>query len=429
MYKRILFFVFLIGGCINVKAKDIIIKAGSYRNIQTLIQQAVDSAENGDVIILPAGDFAINETVLITKFISIRGQGILKTILYWNKPIPQPGQRSSSGELAIFNFKIKNTQPSGIRVSGICFNGVMTTLRPGDGKNFVRLSGINLVQCVGFTIEHCRFEYFGYAGVSVFHLDTLANGLIRKNEFYHNAMRGLGYGVMVYGESKKWVDDPKFGSSNFIFVEDNVFNFHRHSIASGGGSLFVFRHNYVVDNIVHPGGHAVDTHEAREENSNTNSFGSRATEVYDNVFINRKDIEGRDIDKPDGLTPLLEDAAIAIRSGEAVVFNNQSRGYNYCLKLSNWYLEATVQEYPVVQGPGYLSGKKLGPNHSGDKYPQSDGDVFFWNNKGSTTLTGKWNMMSFENTEPAWWKEGRDYHFKPKPGYKPYPYPYRSSGK
>lgn len=135
MYKRILFFVFLIGGCINVKAKDIIIKnPGSYRNIQTLIQQAVDSAENGDVIILPAGDFAINETVLITKFISIRGQGILKTILYWNKPIPQPGQRSSSGELAIFNFKIKNTQPSGIRVSGICFNGVMTTLRPGMEK-------------------------------------------------------------------------------------------------------------------------------------------------------------------------------------------------------------------------------------------------------------------------------------------------------
>lgn len=38
MYKRILFFVFLIGGCINVKAKDIIIKSGfvqKYSNADT----------------------------------------------------------------------------------------------------------------------------------------------------------------------------------------------------------------------------------------------------------------------------------------------------------------------------------------------------------------------------------------------------------
>ncbi|HRP34184.1 MAG TPA: right-handed parallel beta-helix repeat-containing protein [Agriterribacter sp.] len=425
MYLRFFIFIIILGNSFQTAAREITIKSpGSYHNIQGLIQQAVDSADDGDVIILPEGEFAINETVLITKFISIKGQGILKTILYWNKPIQQTGQRGW-GELTIFNFRINNTKPSGIKVSGIFFKGVETTLRPGDGKNFVRLSGINMMKCVGFIIEHCRFEYFGYAGVSVFHQDTLANGLIRKNEFYHNAMRGLGYGVLVYGESKKWVDDAKFGSSNFIFVEDNVFNFHRHSIASGGGSLFVFRHNYVVDNIVHPGGHAVDTHEAREPDNSTNSVGSRACEVYDNLFINRKDIDGRDIDKPDALTPILEDAAIAIRSGEAVVYNNRARGYNYCIKISNWYLEGTEQDYPIIQGPGYLSGKKFGTNHTGDKFPESDGDVFLWNNKVSTTLNGKWNIISFKNVEPAWWKEGRDYHFKPKPEYKPYPYPYR----
>jgi hypothetical protein len=425
IYIRIILTGTFFSGYLNAAGKEIIIKSPcSYRNIQLLIQKTVDTAGNGDVLILPAGEFAIDETVIITKFISIRGQGLDKTILYWNKPIGQT-KRLGWGELAIFNFKINSTKVSGILVSGICFKGVETTLRPGDGKIFLKLSGINLVKCVGFTIEHCRFEYCGYAGISVFHQDTIANGLIRKNEFFHNAMRGLGYGVCVYGEDKTWVGDPKFGSSNFIFVEDNVFEFHRHSIVSGGGSLFVFRHNYVLDNVVHPGGHAVDTHEAREPDSDFNKRGSRASEVYDNVFINRKDIEGKDIDKPDGITIFLEDAAIAIRSGDAVVFNNEVRGYKWGVKLSNWYLEGTEQKYPVFESPGYPSGKKLGPDHRGDKFPQSDGDAFIWNNKVSATLQGKWADSSFLNTEPSWWIEGRDYHLKPKPGYTPYPYPYR----
>jgi len=413
--------------CFELEAKEILIKSpGSYRNIQPQIQVAVDSANNGDVLILPAGEFAINETVIITKFISIKGHGLGITILYWGKPVQQT-KILPFGDLSIFNYKINSTKASGIRVSGICFKGIEATLRPGDGKNYFPLSGVKFLNCAGFTVEHCRFEYFGYAGVSVFHQDTIANGLIRKNEFYHNAMSGLGYGVLVYGESKTWVEDPKFGSSNFIFIEDNVFEFHRHSIASGGGSLFVFRHNYVMDNIVHPGGHAVDTHEARESNSTYNSLGSRASEVYDNIFINRKDIKGEAIVKADRMTIFLEDAAIAIRAGDAVVFNNEARGYKCCVKLSNWYLEGSEQNYPVVGGPGYLSGKKLGPAHRGDRFPESDGDAFIWNNRVSTTLQGQWNKPgypAFVNTELSWWIEGRDYHLKTKPGYKPYPYPY-----
>lgn len=422
---KVILVIALFSNYLNAEAKAIIVKnPGSDKNISPMIQEAVDSAEDGDVLILPGAAFAINETVIITRFVSIRGQGIQKTMLYWNKPL----QRTKSlpfGELSIFNFKINSVKASGIVVSGIYFKGMASTLQIGDGKSFLPLAGVKFLNCNGFTVENCRFDYFGYAGVAVFHQDTLANGLIRNNQFYHNAMRGSGYGVAVYGENKVWVDDPKLGSSNFIFVEDNVFEFHRHSIASGGGSLFVFRHNYVLDNIVRPGGHAVDTHEARETTATYNSIGSRASEVYDNIFINRKDINGKDInDKSDRLSVFLEDAAVAIRSGDAVVFNNQASGYKWCVKISNWYLEGTEQEYPVFGGSGYMSGKKLGPDHRGNKPPQSDGDTFVWNNKVRPASSGKWNPASFINTEPAWWIEGRDYHLQSRPGYKPYPYPY-----
>ena len=114
MYLRFFIFIIILGNSFQTAAREITIKSpGSYHNIQGLIQQAVDSADDGDVIILPEGEFAINETVLITKFISIKGQGILKTILYWSKPIQQTGQRGW-GELTIFNFRINNTKPSGI---------------------------------------------------------------------------------------------------------------------------------------------------------------------------------------------------------------------------------------------------------------------------------------------------------------------------
>ena len=55
----------------------------------------------------------------------------------------------------------------------------------------------------------------------------------------------LGYGVVIYGEDETWVPDPQFGSGNFIFIEDNTFIEHRHSVACGGTGRYVFRNNHV----------------------------------------------------------------------------------------------------------------------------------------------------------------------------------------
>ncbi|MGH2566447.1 MAG: right-handed parallel beta-helix repeat-containing protein, partial [Ginsengibacter sp.] len=294
----------------------------------------------------------------------------------------------------------------------------------GDGGSTAGSTGISMIQCVDFIIERCRFEYFGNAGVSVQHKDTLARGLIRKNEFYYNAGAGLGYGVVIYGTSKQWVSDPKFGSSNFIFVEDNIFDSHRHSIAAGGCALYVFRYNTVLNNIFADGGHAIDTHEARPGDGSI--FGTRAVEIYNNKLLNTTYTYGLAIRKGVKVkTASLETAGIAIRNGEAVVFNNEVKGYQFAATMSNWYFGGTVQPYPVKYGPGYLSGVKFGPEHKGAAMPQGDGDAFFWNNKSSPFLDDEADSSSsFHNFQPDWWKEGRDYHLIPKPGYKPYPYPY-----
>ncbi|MBS1632650.1 MAG: right-handed parallel beta-helix repeat-containing protein [Bacteroidetes bacterium] len=414
-----LFFFSATGFC-----KDIIIKSpGNHNDIQPAIQEAVDKALDGDRIILPEGQFIVNLSVQISKFISISGEGLDKTFLYRSDSIPDR-TLSSKGWEAFFVFNIRRDIPSDIVVSGICFKGRKPSVVNGDGGSRASTVGIRMIGCVDFIIENCRFEYFGNTGISVRHKDTLARGLIRHNEFYFNARSGLGYGITIVGEGKQWVKDPKFGSSNFIFIEDNQFDYHRHSIASNDGALFVVRYNTILNNVAASGDHAIDMHEGRP--GTDEPMGSRAMEVYNNVIVNNTYTFGGKIKKGEwyGMSS-LENAGVAVRNGEALVYNNEVKGYRYAVVLSNWYLGGTPQPYPVKYGPGYLSGMEFGPGHTGDLPPKSDGDVFIWNNKISPFLDDEWNVFpSFNNEETSWWKEGRDYHLEAKPGYKAYPYPY-----
>ena len=70
-------------------AKDHLVKSpGNHNDIQPAIQAAVDEAVNGDLIILPEGEFQFNKSVVITRFISIKGQGLKKTTLYRSEKLP-----------------------------------------------------------------------------------------------------------------------------------------------------------------------------------------------------------------------------------------------------------------------------------------------------------------------------------------------------
>lgn len=417
----ILFFLFL---SLRGYGKDIIINnPGNYSDILPAVQNAVDNASDGDRIILPEGEFIVNGSIQITKFVSFIGKGFKKTILYRDTSLSDSILSLRSWK-AILNFNIQNDNPSNIVVSGICFKGKKPAVVNGDGGSRAGTIGIRMSDCVDFVIENCRFEYFGDSGIEIRHKDTLARGLVRKNEFYYNARFGLGYGITVYGDGKQWIKDPHFGSANFIFIEDNLFDYHRHSIASNNGALFVVRYNTILNNVAASGDHAIDMHEGRPGTGE--SMGSRAMEVYNNVLINTTYTYGGRIRKGERIgMSSLESAGIAVRNGEALVYNNEVKGYRYAVEMSNWYLGGTPQPYPVLYGPGYISGKEFGPDHTGINPPQSDGDVFIWNNKVSPFLEDEWNIFPpFHNEEPDWWKEGRDYHLAPKPGYKPYTYPY-----
>lgn len=401
---------------------------GNHQDIQPLLQAAVDSASNGDTIVLPAGEFYVDKQVYISKFVSIRGQGKGEggTMLYRRESLPDETLDQWEYE-TILNYDCDSDTPSDIVISDIYFKGKRPALVLGDGGSEVNDQAIKLHKCIGFVITNDKFEHFGGTAISVRHSNTKASGLIYDNVFIENIKKStkyswgttVGYGVVVWADGQTWMDSPQFGTDNFIFIEDNYFRRHRHAVAAGSGGLYVFRHNEVVDNYPYQ---AVDAHGA----GYGNSLSTRAYEIYDNNIYNTVYEDGTligDNSNCDNFTW----AAIILRGGEGLVYDNQIEGFKHGVQIIT---EKTIHRdnddiYPEDYQMGYGSGKSLGPNHSGVNLPQSDGDIFIWGNQ-ETNRYPSCHLNVFRNAgSNVLLQEHRDFHLNiSKPGYSPYTYPH-----
>jgi hypothetical protein len=443
--KDVIVGIILIGtmATVSLAATISIPSPGEDNDIRPSLQSAVDTAVNGDVLQVPSGHFKFSGEVTITKLISITGAGTSNTVLYRAEETPDADLDS----VAMIHFDINSRAPSNIRVRGITFKSKRPSITPGDGLSLAKDMGIQLTKAVDFKIEGCRFENFGRSAIDVRHFDDLARGVISNNEFFHNAKGldglGLGYGVAVYGENLQWIPDPHFGSDNFIFIESNNFDFHRHAIAAGGAGLYVARYNIITNNIISGAyTHAIDAHEARGGTpGNGNYFSTRAVEAYRNTIVNTTFYDGTPIVPGIDYKKLVE-RAIHIRGGEALVYDNTIEGYRFGTFISYSYTGVPVP-YPVPYAIGYQSGQDLGAGHSGTGPAEADGDVFYWGNSFSRYQdaggTPSPYSYEFHNNEWPWgaWASGctggctesvlkneRDYHAQARPGYAAYPYPH-----
>ena len=418
------------GLLINLTAKTIQVPFPNGSDIRPLIQSAVNSAVNGDIIELPAGRHILTGTININKFISFKSQGdedgLIHTLLFR----PENLSDNNLQHVSMLFFNIQSTSNSKITVTGILFRSKKPSMVNGDGLSKAPDIGIEFYKCYGFTVKNCQFENFGDAAIQITHHDSIVGGLVTNNKFYHNAKGydalGLGYGVSVYGENKKWIVDPKFGSSNFIFIENNVFDYHRHSASGGGCALYVFRYNTVLNNIAGNSSHAIDAHEARLDGTG-NNYSTRAIEVYNNTIINttfRNSTSNcanntpisTNNQNPDWLT----ETAIIIRGGEALIHDNYIEGYRFGVGLVADQIFRNV--YPIPYQQGYLSILQYGISHTGVDGIKSSGDIFIWNNN-YIRFNSSSQCSPFYNYSLSYIKEERDYHLYTKPNYIPLIYP------
>ena len=137
--------------------------------------------------------------------------------------------------------------------------------------------------------------------------------------------RTLGYGIgMRRANSDFWESDTSQvvgGYHNYtIVIEDNYFSKWRHCTASNDGIHYVFRNNIIEGDY---GYGSVDAHGSYATDDRPYMVGTRATEVYNNVF---KD--------PDN-TWWSMSLAVNLRGGSGIIYNNTLEGYDYLVRMFN----------------------------------------------------------------------------------------------
>ncbi len=451
-----------------------VVNPGEDENIVTNVQTAVTAAVDGDVIVMPSGTFKWDGRISTTKSVSLWGSTTGDATTVYVPETVSDATLDAREYMFQWDFTARpETLDSGIVVKAIIFKSKYPSFSPLDGGSVAVDMALKFIFVNGFVVRDCQFHYFGEAGVEVTHRDDYASGLVAYN--YFNQCKGydglgLGYGVVVYGEYTTWVSSPQFGSSNFIFIENNKFNELRHSIAANGGSLYVARYNYILNSIV-GNTSALDGHIPGD-----GPTGSRATEVYNNTIENTNFMiriwansaaraaavpfnasadygiqedtgvlyvsngasagnwtaatlpKGNHIGYvvvPGKEVTAIGEGAIRIEGGESVIHDNTVINWRFAVGVSDGG-SGYSGAYPVPYGAGWASGVALGPGHSGVNLPQANGDMFEWNQTFTPyVFSGPGSSQKFYNYTPAYFVSDRDYHTDTaKPLYTPYTYPH-----
>lgn len=247
------------------------------------INNAINEAQTGDTVMIPAGDFSFNGDLSFKAGIIIMGAGQDRTII------------RRTGNTSNWMMRIDGSNGERVRITGMTIIGRSPSTSPG-----IRLSG----SCKDFRIDHITFKKCFSRAIEV---HGNARGVIDHNIFIDNEYTA----VVVYGdESASWNRPLALGTEQAVFVEDNYFehkNIHNpgmaHHIASNNGSKYVFRYNTVNDGYLNA--QAIDAH----GNKFGGERGSRSYEIYSNKLT----IEHRWL-------------GMCIRGGDGVIFDNEMTG-------------------------------------------------------------------------------------------------------
>jgi hypothetical protein len=383
-------------------------------SITSALQNAINSANDGDVVSIGAGSCSAGGVSWSNKNIVVQGQGI--------------GTTTVSG----LSFKVTNTTKSAFRITGMSVGAASAwTIDAVDRKTGIK----------GWRIDHIAFNY-GNCGQNIaIQINGINWGLIDHSTF-NNA--GNAIFVRAWAENtdevNPWPPDGNpgmggyswglplnLGSDEAVYVEDNTFTMGTGCYYGIGdmyfGARMVFRHNKVTN--AYWQNHAARGYERG---------GNAKAEIYNNDF---------------NATDSAWYRAIHIRSGTGVVFNNTLRGAFHTIQVDNQRStgQNTSSPFGACSGSSPFDGNAAGQagwpcldqigRAPGAQFPnQASVPLYVWNNGSSTVCasgTTCSNDIKMINDGDAHVKEGRDFinnGTTPKPGYTPYVYPHPlASGK
>lgn len=363
---------------------------------QSDVQAAIDSASNGDNVLVPAGECTwttVGDTWSVEvsgKSITLRGAGIDQTII--NDGTGKYGEREP---LAI---RVAN----GIRVTGFTFKGMES------GDVAIVAGGAN-----NFRIDHCEFNG-GSAGRGV--KASQSYGVIDHCTFI-NCVQG----VSVFGAGDtEWTTAQNLGSADATYVEDC--NFAYTAVLDGAldaykGARYVFRYNTVTNTYM--GHHGLDS--GGEGYRSPHSY-----EIYENIFT----------------TSISIARAMYFRGGTGVVFNNQinhtgSGFYGGKIDVTSYRSCKSYDHWGTCDGDNEIDGNTE-PKETYYGWPcqdqigrttnQASSPLYEWGNTADGAdvdiAVSDYCAGSTPNVNTHIQKDRDFFNDTQRPGYTPYEYPH-----
>jgi hypothetical protein len=284
--------VILIVGMLLIAARGAIGGVTRYAATTALldVQAAVNSAAEGDTVVVPAGTATWTSTLNLTKGITLQGQTLVAgagtaspTVTDGTVILDDVALNSTTGTYDIIN--ITATQNQVFHITGFTFRKGSRTVGSAKG-GAIQVQGVvhGLTGSGSCRVDHCLFDLLYQ--ISVFVNGWVTNTVIDHcvGNYAHAAHSGdinNGWGWNngdTFGNTS-WSDNSYFGSNNFIFFEDNTTINTTQYVTTGSidcqhGGRYVVRHCYFQNCA--PNTHGTET--------GGRVRGIRAHEWYQNTF-------------------------------------------------------------------------------------------------------------------------------------------------
>lgn len=361
---------------------------------QADVQAAVDSASEGDRVLVPAGNCTWTSSVVLpdSPSITLQGAGKVETLITCN---------TGGGCL---NLGVSSSRVTGFR------------LTRASGNNLVRA----YVKADGWRIDHCRIESSTFiVGILVQNSGAISTvlprGLIDNCEF-HNAR------VVVNGDlagevagNGLWAAPLDLGTDRAVYIEDNKFvcTVFCNVVDGNRGGAYVFRYN-IVD-----GGY-LEAHGA------LSARGHRKWEIYENFFEEVSADQFHFIFLRAGTGVVFNNVADPTTLSDAKIRMDNRRSFEAISNKCNGTFSWDSNEEPN----GWLCRDQIQASTDAFLWTSSSGippqekvPAYFWNN--TIGVGGPPIPVIVTSGSVDWIQEGRDY-FKDiaKPGYTPFTYPH-----
>jgi len=203
------------------------------------VQATVNSAHTGDTVVVPSGASIWENPLVITKCITLQGQGIDKTVISSNFADPYNGLISIKPESSA------RAVDSLIRITGFTINCAGKT-------NGIYVYNPSTTPVTKVRIDHNKIMNAGgtSAGRGIYIIGTVYG--VADNNIIDNCRHGMDSEGHSSG-IPQWENlSRSFGSANNFYFEDNTISVGPSSsgvfFAGGHGGRYVARYNTLINN-------------------------------------------------------------------------------------------------------------------------------------------------------------------------------------